>query len=149
GRNANTRAESRHEGEETADHDVGRPGKYFHMRTTSWSSAGDDVDLAIVVDVARGHVDSAVEARCIRQEIPKLCSSFAAECHHCRGHPGPGAHEDVREPVAVEIAGGDRHSAVERGGKGKEATDRVQRDAVEDFHVRPTAGAGARDDIGD
>ena len=64
---------------------------------------------------------------------------------------GAGAGDDVGAAVAVDVAGGDADAAGEAGGVGEEArrSARCRLGAAEDLDMRPAAGAGAGDDVGE
>src|SRR5262249_44054152 len=126
---------------------AGGPAEDLHVRATTRAGAGDDVGLAVAVDVAGCHRHAAVEVDVVGHEAHQQRPVLAAEDLDLRPTPGAGADDDVRGAVAVDVGRGDVDAAAEGGVERHEAHQQRAGLAVEDLDLRPAAGAGADDDV--
>src|SRR5207245_2763787 len=99
--------------------------------------SGDDVGLAVAVQVGGRDEDSAAKRRVVGVETPQgpgdLGRRGPVEDAHVGPAAGAGPCDDVRLPVAGDVAGGDMDSTAERGIVGVEAIERGAGLAVEDL----------------
>ena len=79
------------------------------MRSASGIGPGDDVGMAVVIEIAGGHEDTAAEAGVIGEEAAdgagKLLAGQAVEHTDVRPAARTGSRDDVGRAVAVDIAG--------------------------------------------
>src|SRR5262249_43247488 len=119
---------------------------YRHLGRSALIGAEDDVGLAVAVDVPGRHQDAARKRRLIeREEGHDRLERHAVEHLDLGRSPGPGAADDVRVAVAVDVA--DRHPDTAREGRSVEGQQRgpdVTCDPVVDVDDR--LGAKARAD---
>src|SRR5205085_1518291 len=112
------------------------------------AGAGDDVVQAAAVEVAGRHPDAAGEVLAEGEEVVDDRAVLAGE----DGDVGPAARvraaDDVREAVAVHVAGRDEDAAGEVLAEGEEAADQLPGLAVVDVDVRPAARPRRGDDVG-
>ena len=70
------------------------------------------------------------------QKLARSPRSSPLNTRTCGPPPGPGAGDDVAQPVTVQIAGGHAHAAEEAWVIGEEARQDTQVLAAEDLHMR-------------
>src|SRR5262249_31922470 len=128
---------------------------------------------AVAVEVTHRHVDPSGEARVVGEEAGQQGAAGDLAVGLDLPHPGAVDHHDlgtaagtrpdhhIGMAVGVEGAGGDVDPAGEGGAEGEEASqqgavgdlavgqDLVELGAVNDLHLRPTAGAGSDDQVRD
>src|SRR5205807_2416249 len=114
-------AEAGRVGEEALEERAIGAAEDFDVRPAASPGPGDDVRLAVAIDVASGDVDPAGEARVVGEEAHEERTVGAAEDLDVRASPGPGAGDDVGDAVAVDVADGHPHAAGEGRIVGHEA----------------------------
>src|SRR5207244_1937392 len=105
----------------------------------------DDVVVAVAVHITRGHVDAAAEARVegeVDEEVEQRGAVLAAEYLDLGNHPRPGANNDVRYAIVVDVAECHAYAAGEPRIEGEEAID-GRTVGVEDHDMRAATCAGA------
>jgi hypothetical protein len=77
------------------------------MRTAARPSAGNDIIVAVAIDVSRGDSDSAPEPRIVGVVIRELRKGTTVENSHVRPSTRSGSNDDIFNSIAVHIAAGD------------------------------------------
>src|SRR5262249_11493170 len=122
--------------------------EHLHVRATARARPHDDVGPAVAVDVARGHVHAAGEARVEGVDAQDEAAVPPADDLHVRAAARPGPGDDVRKSVVVNIADRHGHAAAEGRVVGHELAAHLPGPAAtEHLHVWPAAGPGPGDDF--
>src|SRR5205823_3748322 len=112
GRHGHAAAETWSVGEEALQQRPGI-GEDFHMRPAASPGAGDDVRLAVAVDVTRGHEHTTGEVRAVSEEVGNDGEAAAIEDLDLGPTTGTGGGDDVGSAVAVDVADGHADAAGE------------------------------------
>jgi hypothetical protein len=113
----------------------------------SGAQAGNDIGVAVAVEVPGGHVDAALEGHVGDEEIVQFLTGGAIDNGDTRHAAGAGAGNDVGQAVAIDVASGDV-DAVGRGVRvGNEAAEQGAVATAEDLDDRQGADIGAGDDV--
>src|SRR6516162_8247718 len=110
------------------------------VRAAAGHRAGDDVGLAVAVDVTGRDVDAAGEARGVSVVTGEHLAGERVERLDVRPAAGAGAGDDIGLAATGEVPGRDADAAGEIGGVGEEAGDELAVGPVEDLDVRAAAG---------
>src|SRR5947209_2842211 len=94
------------EGEEAVQQRQAHAVEDFDQRRPSGTGAGEDVGPAVAVDVTDGHAHDALEeGRAEGEEVGDQAAGLAVEDLNLWTRTRVGAHDDVGEAVAVDVAG--------------------------------------------
>src|SRR5205814_1871374 len=85
------------------------------------AAAGNDIGAAIAVDIAGRHIAAAGEVNVEGEEVSDLRAVLAAEHDDVRAATRPGGANDIRSPVAIDVADRHAHAAGESGVESEEA----------------------------
>src|SRR5262249_51066776 len=135
-------------GVETAQHGQIGPTEDHDVRVGARARPGDDVGVAVAIDVAGRHGNAAEEARGVGEEAGDLRPGDAVEDLDVRAGARADAGDDVGDAVAGDVAGGHVDAAREGRAVGEEAEAFGAGGVVEDAHHRRIAGAGAHGQVG-
>src|SRR5205814_1772500 len=123
--------------------------EHADLRAAAGAGAGDDLEAAVAVHVARGDGDAAGEALIVGEVLLQEGAVLAAENADLGPAAGAGAADHVVETVAVDVAGRDVDAAREAGIEGEEIVEGGKILAADDADARPTAGAGGAQNVAD
>src|SRR6185295_15167712 len=116
------------------------------------TGAGDDVGIAVAGKIRGRHEHAAWERWVVREHAGQLGRDAAAHMYHAdmRCAARTSASNDLRDAVAIDVAGRDLHAAHELPGIGVEAggLGQVSTVVAERPDVWAAAGSGASDDVG-
>src|SRR5262245_3009575 len=118
------------------------------MWAAAGSGASNDFRTAVAVVVHRADRHTALERRVVRIEARHFREGREIQHADVRTAARASARDDVRAPVAVQIAGCDGYAAGKARVVCVEAGQYRQIYAVEHPNVRTAASARARDDVG-
>src|SRR5262249_11331909 len=117
---ADAAAEGRAIGKKAAQERQVLAAEDFDVRPAARSGPGDDIHETVAVDVAGRNEYAAGESGAVGKEAVEERQVLAAEDFDVWSAAGAGPRDYVVDAVAVDVAGGDTHAAVESGGIGQE-----------------------------
>src|SRR5207248_10583474 len=118
------------------------------VRPAAGAGPGDHVGLAVAVHVAGGHVDAGGKARVVGKKTLERGAGLAADDEDVGPAAGPGPADDVRDAVAVGVAGRDADAAGEAHVVGEEVVQHRVVLAAVDGDVGAAAGVRDDNDVG-